>query len=110
MITWVRSFPILIASLLSLSPIAVDKQRPTTHTWLLSCVLTQRHNKNPGTISYGGGDPGAFIALTVQEPTSIRLAQLRLQHAQVYALDVKSDEATRSPHWPDLLAQSMSAN
>lgn len=73
-------------------------------------ALTQRHNKNPGTISYGGGDPGAFVALTVQEPTSIRLAQLRLQHAQVYALDVKSDEATRSPHWPDLLAESMSAD
>ena len=66
----------------------------------------QRHNKNPGSISYGAGDPGAFMALRVKEPTSIRLAQLRIGHAQAFALDVSSVMATRSPHWPDLLASS----
>ena len=66
----------------------------------------QRHNKNPGSISYGAGDPGAFMALSVKEPTSIRLAQLRMEHAQAYALDASSDAATRSPHWPDLLASA----
>ena len=71
----------------------------------LTAVL-QRHNKNPGSISYGAGDPGAFMALSVKEPTSIRLAQLRMQHAQAYALDLSSDTATRSPHWPDLLASA----
>jgi hypothetical protein len=88
--------------------------------WLSSLMLSnlhgvhanptpQRHNKNPGSISYGAGDPGAFMALGLKEPTSIRLAQLRIEHAQFFALDVSSDAATHSPHWPTLLANSMVA-
>ena len=72
----------------------------------LESVITWRHNKNPGSISYGSGDPGAYMALYANEPTSIRLAQLRIAHGQAFALDVASDAATRSPHWPDLLASS----
>ena len=72
----------------------------------LESTITWRHNKNPGTISYGAGDPGAFMALNASEPTSVRLAQLRIAHGRAFALDVASDAATRSPHWPDLLASS----
>lgn len=46
------------------------------------------------------------MALAVKEPTSIRLAQLRMEHGQAFALDVSSVSATRSPHWPDLLASA----
>ena len=46
------------------------------------------------------------MALNASEPTSIRLAQLRILHGQAYALDVASDAATQSPHWPDLLASA----
>ena len=46
------------------------------------------------------------MALGVKEPTSIRLAQLRMEHAQAFTLDVSSVTATRSPHWPDLLASA----
>ena len=30
-------------------------------TCRLESVITWRHNKNPGTISYGGGDYGAYM-------------------------------------------------
>ena len=46
------------------------------------------------------------MALNASEPTSVRLAQLRIQHRAAFALDISSDAATRSPHWPDLLAAS----
>jgi hypothetical protein len=72
----------------------------------LESVITWRHNKNPGTISYGAGDPQSYMALNASEPTSIRLAQMRISHARAFALDASSDAATRSPHWPDLLAAS----
>jgi hypothetical protein len=72
----------------------------------LESVITWRHNKNPGTISYGGGDPGAYMALHASEPTSVRLAQLRLEHGAVFSYDLASDEATTSPHWPDGLAKA----
>ena len=59
-----------------------------------------------GSISYGAGDPGAWMALNASEPTSVRLAQLRMEHGQAFALDAASDAATHSPHWPDLLAEA----
>ena len=47
-----------------------------------------------GSISYGAGDPGAWMALNASEPTSVRLAQLRMEHGQAFALDAASDAAT----------------
>jgi len=49
----------------------------TARCMRLESAITWRHNKNPGSISYGGGDPGSYMALHVSEPTSVRLAQLR---------------------------------
>ena len=72
----------------------------------LESAITWRHNKNPGTVSYGGGDAGAFMALNASEPTSIRLAQLWMQHAQAFTLELATDRATSSPHWPDDLADA----
>lgn len=105
-ITWVRPTvaQIDVADLLIVY-LAIDCHGAIAARYRLTTGM-QRHNKNPGSISYGAGDPGAFMALSVKEPTSIRLAQLRMEHAQAYALDVSSDTATRSPHWPDLLAST----
>ena len=72
----------------------------------LESAITWRHNKNPGTVSYGGGDAGAFMALNASEPTSIRLAQLWMEHAQAFTLELATDRATSSPHWPDDLADA----
>lgn len=69
-------------------------------------MITWRHNKNPGTITYGGGDYGSFMALVAKHPLSIRLAQLKIEHGSVYKYDVAVPAATQSPHWPDTLARA----
>ena len=72
----------------------------------MESVITWRHNKNPGTISYGGGDYGAYMALVARHPLSIRLAQLKIKHGRVYNYDIAQPSAASSPHWPDTLARA----
>ena len=78
----------------------------TARTCRVESVITWRHNKNPGTITYGGGDFGSHMAVVQRHPISIRLAQLKREHGWFFTYDLASPEATASPHWPEALARA----
>ena len=75
-------------------------------TCRVESVVTWRHNKNPGSITYGGGDFGAYMTLVAKNPVSIRLAQLKIAHGAVYKYDIAAPAAAESPHWADSLARA----
>jgi hypothetical protein len=87
-----------------------------SRTCRLETVITWRHNKNPGSISYGGGDYDSYMAVHAKNPISIRLAQLKIEHGSVFACRLVPDGVTHpastthdpsdSPHWPEALAKA----
>lgn len=72
----------------------------------LESAITWRHNKNPGVVSYGGG-AGFYGALVAKNPAAVRLAQLRMEHGDVFSLRVDTDSDASSPHFPVLLADAV---
>ena len=66
----------------------------------IESVISSRHDTYPRRISYGPGR--GHGALVRKDPVAIRLAQMRIQHGDVFTFTLNGEVNARNPHFPGL--------